>query len=112
MHSSLSLRKPDISNDNRQSDTIAVIISEWGTFCNLKITGRTDTPKLGTGSLAKVETNKFARADLEHELLMLDDDMKLEALPQTNTIKAIVTAELPMDLGRVPKSQDIHLHKA
>ena len=55
---------------------------------------------MATGSLAKVETNKFARADLEHELLMVDDDMKLEALPQTNTIKAIVTAELPMDLEK------------
>lgn len=53
-----------------------------------------------TGSVAKVETSNFARADLEHELLMLDDDMKLEALPQTNTIKAIITAELPMDLER------------
>ena len=53
-----------------------------------------------TGSVAKVETTNFARADLEHELLMLDDDMKLEALPQTNNIKAIITAELPMDLER------------
>ena len=53
-----------------------------------------------TGSVAKVETSSFARADLEHELLMLDDDMKLEALPQTNNIKAIITAELPMDLER------------
>src|SRR5690554_2063277 len=53
-----------------------------------------------TGSVAKVETSNFARADLEHELLMLDDDMKLEALPQTNNIKAIITAELPMDLAR------------
>lgn len=53
-----------------------------------------------TGSLAKVETNRFARADQEHELLMLDDDMKLEALPQTNTIKSIVTAELPMDMEK------------
>ena len=53
-----------------------------------------------TGSLQKVETNNYARADLEHELLMLDDDMKLEALPQTNIIKAIITAELPMDLER------------
>ena len=48
-----------------------------------------------TGSVAKVETSNF-----EHELLMLDDDMKLEALPQTNNIKAIITAELPMDLER------------
>ena len=53
-----------------------------------------------TGSVAKVETSNFARADLEHELLMLDDDMKLEALPQTNNIKASITAELPMDLER------------
>ena len=53
-----------------------------------------------TGSVAKVETSNFARADLEHKLLMLDDDMKLEALPQTNNIKAIITAELPMDLER------------
>ena len=53
-----------------------------------------------TGSLSKVESNSFARADLEHELLMVDDDMKLEALPQTNIIKSIVTAELPMDLER------------
>ena len=53
-----------------------------------------------TGSVAKVETSNFARADLEHELLRLDDDMKLEALPQTNNIKAIITAELPMDLER------------
>lgn len=55
---------------------------------------------MNTGSIAKVETNPFARADLEHELLLVDDDMKLEALPQTNNIKSIVTAELPMDLER------------
>ena len=55
---------------------------------------------MNTGSIQKVETNAFARADLEHLLLMLDDDMKLEALPQTNHIKSIVTAELPMDLER------------
>ncbi len=56
--------------------------------------------------IAKVETNPFARADLEHQLLMVDDDMKLETLPQTNNIKSIVTAELPMDLekkGKLPR---------
>jgi len=58
---------------------------------------------MNTGSIAKVETNPFARADLEHELLMVDDDMKLEALPQTNHIKAIVTAELPLDLEKKGK---------
>ena len=55
---------------------------------------------MNTGSIAKVETSPFARADLEHQLLLVDDDMKLEALPQTNQIKAIVTAELPMDLEK------------
>ena len=55
---------------------------------------------MATRSIAKIESSRFARADLEHELVMLDDDMKLEALPQTNHIKAIVTAELPMDLER------------
>lgn len=55
---------------------------------------------MNTGSISKVETSPFARADLEHELVMLDDDMKLEALPQTNNIKSIVTSELPMDLEK------------
>lgn len=55
---------------------------------------------MNTGSIAKVETSPFARADLEHLLAMVDDDMKMEALTQTNNIKAIVTAELPMDLEK------------
>ena len=58
---------------------------------------------MNTGSIAKVEASPFARADLEHRLVLLDDDMKLEALPQTNNIKAIVTAELPMDLEKKGK---------
>ncbi len=58
---------------------------------------------MNTGSLSKVETSPFARADLEHQLLMLDDDMKLEALPQTHYLKSIITAELPMDLERKGK---------
>jgi len=33
-----------------------------------------------TGSIAKVENNQFSRADLQHVLVMLDDDMKMEAL--------------------------------
>ena len=56
-----------------------------------------------SGSLAKVETSPFARADLEHLLAMVDDDMKLEALPQTNYIKTIVTAEQPLDLEKKGK---------
>lgn len=52
------------------------------------------------GSIAKVEHSPFARADLEHVLVMVDDDLKMEALQQTNYIKSIITAEQPMDLER------------
>ena len=53
-----------------------------------------------TGSLQKVETNRFARADLEYKLVFVDDDMKTEALPQTNNIKTIVTLEDKIDIER------------
>ena len=53
-----------------------------------------------TGSLQKVETNRFARADLEYKLLLVDDDMKTEALPQTNNIKTLVTLEDKIDIER------------
>ena len=55
---------------------------------------------MNSGSVAKIETNNFARADQQFKYLLVDDDMKLEALPQTNHIKTIVTAELPMDLEK------------
>ena len=55
---------------------------------------------LSHGSIAKIEQSPFARADLEHILVMVDDDLQLEALPSTNYIKSIITAELPMDLER------------
>ena len=58
---------------------------------------------MSCGSIAKLEVSPFARADLEFELLMVDDDMKMEALPQTNNIKSIVTAETLMDLERKGK---------
>jgi len=53
-----------------------------------------------TGSLQKVETNRFARAGLEYKLLLVDDDMKTEALPQTNNIKTLVTLEDKIDIER------------
>lgn len=55
---------------------------------------------MNNGNIAKVETNRFARADLENVLVMVDDDMKMEALPDTNYLKLIITAELPLDLER------------
>lgn len=53
-----------------------------------------------TGSLYKVEVSPYARADLQNMLVMVDDDIKMEALKQTNYIKSIVTAELPLDLEK------------
>ena len=52
------------------------------------------------GSIPKLETNSFARADLEHKLLMVDDDMRMENLPTTNNLKALIKAEGPMDLEK------------
>ena len=55
------------------------------------------------GSIGKISENPFARADLEHILLCVDDDMKMEALKQTNYVKSIVTAQGKMDLERKNK---------
>ena len=60
-------------------------------------------PNAKDGSLGKISENPFARADLEHVHLMVDDDMRLEALKQTNYIKAIVTAKGKLDLERKNK---------
>lgn len=51
-------------------------------------------------SIQKLETNRFSRADQENKLLMVDDDMDMSALPKTNYIKSIVTAEGKMDMER------------
>ena len=55
------------------------------------------------GSIGKISENRFARADLEHVLLCTDDDMRMEALRQTNYVKSIVTAQGKMDLERKGK---------
>lgn len=55
---------------------------------------------MNTTSIQKLEKSEFSRADLEGKLLMLDDDMDLSALPKTNLVKTIVTAEGKMDLER------------
>ena len=55
------------------------------------------------GSIGKISENPFARADLEHTLLMVDDDMRMDALRQTNYVKSIVTAQGKMDLERKGK---------
>ena len=55
------------------------------------------------GCIGKISENRFARADLEHVLLCVDDDMRMEALRQTNYVKSIVTAQGKMDLERKGK---------
>ena len=55
------------------------------------------------GSVGKISENPFARADLEHVHLMIDDDMRLEALKQTNYVKSLVTVRGKMDLERKGK---------
>ena len=55
------------------------------------------------GSIGKISENRFARADVEHILLCVDDDMRMEALCQTNYVKSIVTAQGKMDLERKGK---------
>ena len=53
------------------------------------------------GSLHKLEKSRFAVADLQNRLLMVDDDLKMKKLEETNTIKTIVTAaDMPLDLER------------
>lgn len=55
------------------------------------------------GSIAKVSEDRFARADLEGILLMIDDDLKTEGLKQTDYIKKIITSQDKKDLERKGK---------
>lgn len=55
------------------------------------------------GSVGKVSENRFARADLEHIHLLIDDDMRMEALRQTNYVKSLVTAQGRMELEKKGK---------
>ena len=58
---------------------------------------------LKDGSIGKISENRFARADLEHILLCVDDDLRMEGLKQTNYVKSIVTAQGKMDLEKKNK---------
>ncbi len=55
------------------------------------------------GSIGKISETRYARADLVHSLRCGDDDMRMEALRQTNYVKSIVTAQGKMDLERKGK---------
>ena len=49
-------------------------------------------------SIQKLVTNRFAKADQIGKLLMVDDDMKMAALPETSYLKTMVTLEGKMDV--------------
>ena len=48
--------------------------------------------------LHRLENDRFSRANLQNKLLMVDDDMQLEALTSTGYIKNLITAETPVDI--------------
>lgn len=48
--------------------------------------------------LHRLESDRFSRANLQNKLLMIDDDMQLEALSSTGYLKTLVTAETPVDV--------------
>ena len=58
---------------------------------------------MNTGSFQKLATDRFSRADQEGKLLLLDDDIELKALSDTNILKTIVTLEDKYDLERKGK---------
>lgn len=49
-------------------------------------------------SIDKLSQDRFCRADQEGKLLMVDDDSQMEALKNTNILKAVITMEDKMDL--------------
>lgn len=51
-------------------------------------------------SVTTLSNNRFALASQEGMLLMVDDDMKMEALSDTGIIKSVVTMEDKMELER------------
>ena len=53
---------------------------------------------MNNSSIQSIEKERFARANLEHKLLMVDDDMKLQALPEPSYIKTMVTLEGKMNI--------------
>ena len=60
-------------------------------------------PLCKDGSIGKLTENRFSRADLENLLLMVDDDMRMEALKQTNYLKSMISAKGRVDLEKKGK---------
>lgn len=51
-----------------------------------------------TSDYQRIENDKFFRYNLVNKLLLLDDDMQMEPLKTTGTLKSIITSEIPVDV--------------
>lgn len=59
-----------------------------------------------TGNIHRIETDRFFRYNLKDRLLMVDDDMQMQALSSTGYIKNLVTAETPIDVEAKGKQSE------
>lgn len=59
-----------------------------------------------TGNIHRIETDRFFRYNLKDRLLMIDDDMQMQALSSTGYIKNLVTAETPIDVEAKGKQSE------
>ena len=58
------------------------------------------------GKFQRIETDRFFRYNLVDKLVMVDDDMQLDALSSTGYIKSLVTAEIPIDIEAKGKQSE------
>lgn len=61
---------------------------------------------MNVGNIQKVETNRFARADREHRLLMVDDDMDMSALPKTNYMALSQNTHVYMETMEIAQNKE------
>ena len=92
-----TLQSPEDDPDNRFVEACQMMENENHLldvlmFAELEQRVRTVDMLLKDGTIGKISENRFARVDLEHILLCVDDDMWMEALRQTNYVISIVTA--------------------
>ena len=59
-----------------------------------------------TGNVHRIENDRFFRYNLKDRLLMVDDDMQMQALSSTGYIKNLVTAETPIDVEAKGKQSE------
>ena len=59
-----------------------------------------------TGNIHRIETDRFFRYNLKDRLLMIDDDMQMQALSSTGYLKSLVTAETPIDVEAKGKQSE------